>query len=122
MRQHFTTIKLQSKNTVDFIDITEKISDCLSKTSIKNGCVVIYSKHTTSSIRINENEKRLAKDMKEFLEKLAPREGHYLHDDIEMRPDCNPNERLNGHAHLKNLLLNSSEFIPVQKGKMVLGR
>jgi secondary thiamine-phosphate synthase enzyme len=53
--------------------------------------------------------------MENFLEKLAPKNGKYGH-------DINPVDgRKNAHAHLKSLLLNSSESIPVQNGKMKMG-
>lgn len=39
-----------------------------------------------------------------------------------MRPDCNPDERINGHSHLKSLFLNSGELIPIVDGKLALGK
>ena len=45
--------------------------------------------------------------MANFLEKAAPKNNKYLHDDINLR-DCPPDERINAHAHLKQFGLNTS--------------
>ena len=60
-------------------------------------------------------------DIKIFLEKIASTSNKYLHDDIELR-NCPKNERINGHAHIKSLILNSSEIIPIVNNEMVLGK
>ena len=55
------------------------------------------------------------------MENLAPVAKKYRHDEIEKR-DCPPDEPENGHAHLKKLLLGSSETIPIENGELQLGQ
>ena len=43
----------------------------------------------------------------------------YLHD-LTFRDDVPVNERVNGHSHVK--FINSSETIPVENGKLILGQ
>ncbi|MBI4453261.1 YjbQ family protein [Candidatus Woesearchaeota archaeon] len=115
------TIKLETKEGVSFYDLTPKIKGLLIESKVKNGYILVFTKHTTSAIIINENEERLLEDFRLYLEKLAPKNAKYLHDDISLR-DCQPNERLNGHSHLKALSLNSSEMIPIINGNIELGK
>lgn len=122
MKNHLETLKIKTKKNIEFIDITSQIQSFILDSKIRVGQVMIYTKHTTSGIRINENEKRLTRDLEYFLEKIAPKNKHYLHDDIELRPDCNPNERINGHSHLKSLFLNTTESAPVIDGQLSLGK
>ena len=115
----YITLKIDEK--LQFVDITSKVKDIVSESGIRNGLVTIFTKHTTSAIRINENETRLIDDMKYFLERLAPSFWRYRHDDIDKR-NCPPDERINGHSHLKALLLGSSESIPIINSKLDIGK
>ena len=45
----------------------------------------------------------------------------YLHDLISLRNDVPVDERINGHSHIRHLFFNSSELIPVEDGKLMLG-
>ena len=72
----------------------------------------MFSSHTTAAIRINENEPLLLADFKRLLDRLAPL-GGYEHDDMSRREDVPPDEPTNGHAHCQQLLLSSSETLPV---------
>lgn len=113
------TIKTTQKS--ELIDITQKVKNFVKESKTKDGVCLIYTKHTTTSIIINEKEDRLLGDIKEFLEKLAPVDKKYKHDEIEKR-DCPPNEPENGHAHLKSILLGSSKIIPVKNEELQLGQ
>jgi len=115
------TINLESTDKIDFIDVTKKVIKLVNKSNIENGIVNIYTKHTTASIRINENEPRLMQDLKYFLEQEAPSCNHYLHDDIDKRP-VPEDEKINAHSHLKAILLGTSENIPLINKKLQLGK
>lgn len=115
------TLYLKTVEGISVYDLTEQVKEIVTASLIKNGCALIFTKHTTTAIRINEKEDRLLEDMKLFLEKIAPKNGRYLHDDILLR-DCPPDERMNGHAHLKALCLNASETIPLIDSELALGK
>ena len=107
----------------EFIDITERVAEFVGGTGIKNGVVVVFSKHTTAAIRINENEPLLLQDMELFLEGLASRNGHYQHNDFTVRTvNMTDDECPNGHAHCQHLILSSSETIPIVGGGLQLGQ
>ena len=112
-------LKLNSKQAPEFIDITEWVRQCVSKSQVDNGFAVVYSKHTTAAVIINENEPLLLADMEKFLEKISPRNDDYQHNDFQIRTvNLTPDESPNGHAHLQHLSLGSSETIPVIDGGM----
>lgn len=114
-------IHLTTEEGVTTYNITARIKEIVAQSEIKGGSVLVFTKHTTTAVRINEHEERLLEDIKIFLEKVAPQDAHYLHDDIQLR-DCPPDERINAHAHLKALCLNASETIPILDGELALGK
>ena len=81
---------------------------------------MIFSRHTTTALAINEDEQRLLEDIKVFLRKLAPEAERYLHNDLHLR-DVPEDEPINAHSHLMALMLNTSEVIPIVDGKLFLG-
>lgn len=85
------------------------------------GLVNIFTTHTTCAVKIIEGETLLLADINIFLDTLIPKEGNYMHDKIEIR-DVPINERINAHSHLRQLFLPTSETIPVQDGKLILGK
>ena len=88
---------------------------------MKNGQVLIFSRHTTTALAINEYEERLLTDTKVYLSKLAPYSNKYLHNDLNLRPNISPDEPMNAHSHLMAMTLSTSEVIPIVDGKLALG-
>lgn len=92
----------------------------------KNGLVNIYSRHTSAFIKITEDELLLHADIRFFLDKTFPKQKpenrRYLHDLISIRKDVDENERINAFSHMRGLFFNTSETIPVEKGKLLLGK
>ena len=114
--------RVKTKCAPEFIDITDWVAECVTESAITNGFAVVYSKHTTAAIKINENEPLLLNDMAGFLEKLFPRHHSYQHNNFEIRTvNMNEDESPNGHAHLQHLLLGTSETVPVIDGTMQFG-
>ncbi len=105
------------------IDITEKVERLIAQAGVSSGFAVVFCRHTTAAIRINENEPLLLSDMEEFLERVAPRERYYRHNDFSIRThNMTDDECPNGHAHCQHLLLGASEVVPLQEGRLSLGR
>jgi secondary thiamine-phosphate synthase enzyme len=91
------------------------------KPRIPAGLLTVFSRHTTCGIKILENEILSLVDLKEHLEKLAPKNGKYHHDNIDLR-DVPANERINGYSHVQSLYINHSETIPILGGDLDLGK
>jgi len=117
------TLSFETTKAPEFIDITEQVRNCVEQSGVNFGCVVVFSKHTTAAIKINENEPLLLEDMEKFLERISPKNGYYRHNDFSIRTvNMNDDECPNGHAHCQHLLLGTSETIPIIDGAMQLGR
>lgn len=100
--------KLNTNKKFQIIDITSKINEL---TAIEEGIVNIFSKHSTSAIVVNENEKGLLEDFEFMLENLIDDKYSWQHDRIDN----------NATSHLKSFLLSSSETLPVKNSKLDLG-
>ncbi|BAY89915.1 MULTISPECIES: secondary thiamine-phosphate synthase enzyme YjbQ [unclassified Tolypothrix] len=113
-------IEIPTQAGINIHNITPQIQDCIASTSIQNGQALIFSRHTTTALAINENEERLLEDIKGFLRKLAPESDRYLHNDLHLRvvPEDEP---MNAHSHLMAMMLSTSEVIPIVDGKLALG-
>jgi secondary thiamine-phosphate synthase enzyme len=123
LRIHRAVIRRIASEAPEFIDITADVVRAVEESGIREGTVLVFSRHTTAAVKINENEPLLLRDMARFLEEAAPREGNYRHNDFVIRTaNMTEDECPNGHAHCQHLLLGVSEAIPVSDGKPLLGR
>ena len=114
--------RVKTKCAPQFIDITDWVTECVAESKISNGFAVVYSKHTTAAVKINENEPLLLEDMARFLEKIFPRDHDYQHNNFEIRTvNMTDDESPNGHAHMQHLLLGTSETVPIIDGVMQFG-
>jgi secondary thiamine-phosphate synthase enzyme len=113
-------LEVETDKGIGIYNITPQIEQILETTGIKNGQVIVFSRHTTTALAINEYEKRLIEDTKIHFRKLAPESERYLHNDLHLR-DVPPDEPMNAHSHLMAMMLSTSEVIPVVDGKLALG-
>ena len=117
------TLSLESRKAPEFIDITEQVREYVKESGVQTGCVIVFSKHTTAAIKINENEPLLLQDMEKFLERLAARNTYYQHNDFAIRTvNMTEDECPNGHAHCQHLLMGTSETIPIINGTLPFGQ
>lgn len=115
-----TILTLETKDSIDLINLTPQIQAWLNTTGILNGQMLVFSRHTTTALAINEYESRLLQDIKHYLRQLAPPNNRYLHNDLHLR-DVPENEPENAHSHLMAITLSNSETVPVIDGKLALG-
>lgn len=121
MKTHHSHIRLQTTKCLQFIDMTKQIAMIVARSGIRHGMVNVQTRHTTTSIIVNEHEPLLLEDLEHLLEKLAPRSGDYQHNDFSRRVDIPPDEPANGHSHCKSLFLPTSVNINIVDGQMQLG-
>ena len=110
------SLKINSNSHFQIIDITSEIKTAFNEINdgednIEKGILTVFTKHSTSAIVVNENEKGLLKDFESILEDLIKDKNGYAHDVIDN----------NAASHLKSFLLGSSETIPIINGKIDLG-
>ena len=122
-RSHVETFEYQTTEAPQFVDITEDIVDAIRVSGVSSGLAVIFSRHTTAAIRINEGEPELLKDMARFLCEIAPLERDYYHNNFDVRTvNMEEDECPNAHSHCQHLMLSASETVPILDGRLHLGR
>jgi secondary thiamine-phosphate synthase enzyme len=113
---------LTTREPIQLLDITDDVAALVGAIGLTHGLVTVFSRHTTAAIRIQEDEALLRQDLCEFLARCAPPAAHYRHNNFRVRVEhMHPDERPNGHAHCLQLLLGSSESVPVASGELQLG-
>lgn len=70
---------------IHLTDITPQIRTIIQEKNFHSGQINVISKHTTTSVVINELESRLLDDTRQYLLKLAPENYPYLHNDLHLR-------------------------------------
>jgi secondary thiamine-phosphate synthase enzyme len=96
-----------------FTEITGDAGRFLSKTGAGEGALLLYLRHTSASLVIQENaDPDVRTDLLTALRRLAPEDAGWIHD-VE-GPDDMP-------AHVKAMLAGVSLNIPVTQGALGLG-
>jgi secondary thiamine-phosphate synthase enzyme len=117
-RLHVTT-----RHPTEFIDLTDRLERLIADAGLRFGMVNVQTLHTTMAVVVNEHEPLLLSDFRQLLEAAAPTDGRYRHDDVRVRTvNLVDDERPNGHAHCRAVLLPSSVCLNVTEGRMQLGR
>jgi len=119
-----TSLTVTPSERYAFLDLTDDLRRAVKDAGITEGLVVAFCAHTTCALLINEWEDGALDDFRRHLTELVPHDGaYYRHDDFELRTqNLHPDERKNGHAHVKAMLLSAtSHAIPVADGEPSLG-
>ncbi len=94
-------------------NITQKIEDTVAESRVETGLCVLFLRHTSASLLIQENaDPDVLKDLANFMAKIVPESAQYIHD--AEGPDDMP-------AHIRTALTHTSEIIPINQGQLVLG-
>lgn len=114
MKTYRKELWFKTKQSMEFINITPQIEQCLVESGIKEGLVLVNPMHITASVFINDDESGLHHDYVQFLEKLAPFEpiDQYRHNDTGED---------NAHAHIKRQLMGREVVVAITKGKLDFG-
>lgn len=121
-------LSLVTERAFHVTDVTEECVDLLAVSGVREGVLSVFSEHTTCAVKINERETCFLEDFRAFMDNLVPPHAYYLHDDFAIRDPQTlastvEEEPVNGHAHIKQMLLGSaSETVPVVDGRLALGR
>jgi secondary thiamine-phosphate synthase enzyme len=119
LHNHLLTFKTQGPISVR--NITTDVQRFVQNAGIRQGQILIFSRHTTTAIAVNEDEERLLEDLSTYLTKLAPPTDTYRHNDLDQRPNIPEDEPKNAHAHLMAITIGNSQTIPIIDGALALG-
>lgn len=125
MRSRTTTIEVPAMERYSCLDLTEELERAVKDSGVTEGAAIAFCAHTTAALLLNEWEDGAFEDLRTRVKELVPEDIYYAHDDMERRTQNleYANERRNGHAHVKAMLLSAtSHAIPVSAGEPMLGR
>jgi secondary thiamine-phosphate synthase enzyme len=106
-------LSVSTKGFNDIKDITPFLREYVLESKLKNGNVVVFVPGSTGGLTTIEYEPGLLQDFPEMLEKIAPMDVTYQHD--------NTWHDGNGYAHLRASLIGPSITIPFESGRLILG-
>ena len=125
MRSRTTTVEVTASERYGYLDLTDDLRRAIKDAGVTDGAAIAFCEHTTAALLINEWEDCAMADFRRHLTELIPHEGvYYAHDDFDIRTqNMHEDERKNGHAHVKAMLLSAtSHAIPVVAGEPAFGR
>jgi secondary thiamine-phosphate synthase enzyme len=106
-----TRFEVRTASRDQFVDITGRVQEALSRSGIRDGTVTVYVPHTTAGVTVNENaDPDVIHDVLAALDAAVPwRQGFYRHGEG------------NSAAHAKSSMVGCSATVPISGGKMALG-
>jgi len=106
-------ISLSTKGRCDVLDITAEVARIVAASGIHSGIVSVSGVGSTLGVTTLEFEPGCVTDLKRALEKIAPTNTDYAH-----------NERWgdeNGYSHLRSALVGTAKSFPIAGGKIRIG-
>ncbi|MBD3287893.1 YjbQ family protein [candidate division KSB1 bacterium] len=106
-------IPISTKGFTDIIDITPEIRASLKNSKLRSGTLTVFISGSTAGVTTIEYEPGLLKDLPEALEKIAPQDKRYHHDDTWGDG--------NGFSHVRAAMVGCSLTVPFTEGRLLLG-
>ena len=105
--------KKSTKGFNDIIDLTEKIETFVRDNNLMEGQLLVFINGATAAISTMEFEPGLLKDIPNALEKIAPIDDNYHHNDTWHDG--------NGYAHVRSTLMGPMIILPIVNSNIVRG-
>ena len=112
MKTYTKKIVINTRQRIDFVNITDEVQEAVEESGINDGLVLINPMHITASVFINDAESGLIHDFKEWLEKLAPMKKDYHH---------HQTGEDNGFSHLWRTIMGRETTVAVNEGRLDFG-
>lgn len=112
MKAYREELWFETKTRRAYLNITPQIEALVKTSGVREGLVLVNAMHITASVYINDDEPGLLEDYDEFLERLAPHEAPYRH---------NNTGEDNGDAHLKRQVMGREVVVAITDGKLDFG-
>jgi secondary thiamine-phosphate synthase enzyme len=105
------TIQVSTRGKQAFHDITDTVQSVVDGAGLEDGVCFVFCPHTTAGITLNENwDASVQHDLGVGLDRISPSRPEYRHGEG------------NSPAHLKSSLVGATQFVPIEGGRLVLGR
>lgn len=106
-------VSVPTKKALQFVDITDGVAREVEASGVREGVVLLRSRHTTAALTCTEGDPSVHEDCLELLRERLPLDRRYRH--IDEGPE-------NAVAHLAEMMVfGDSTWAPVRNGKLDLG-
>jgi secondary thiamine-phosphate synthase enzyme len=106
-------ISLRTERRTQLLDITPQVQEALNGAD-GAAAALVYVPHTTAGVTINEDiDPKLANDLEQAMEKIVEDGWSWRHDDAD-----GPN----APSHVRASLMSPGVLVPLDAGKLALGR
>jgi secondary thiamine-phosphate synthase enzyme len=112
MRSYREELWFETTTRRAYINITPQVEQVVKKSGVREGLVLVNAMHITASVYINDDEQGLLQDYDRFLERIAP------HDDVYRHNDTGED---NGDAHIKRQVMGREVVVAITNGRMDFG-
>ena len=102
----------ETRKQREFIRITDEVEAFVRSSGMQEGMCLVSAMHITAGVFVNDAEDGILADLQDWAERLAPEGPDYRH---------HRTGEVNGHAHLKSILVHHQVIVPVTEGKLDLG-
>ncbi|MEM2869878.1 MAG: secondary thiamine-phosphate synthase enzyme YjbQ [Thermoplasmata archaeon] len=112
-RVHSGEIRIQTEGEGDIVNITEELHRLVRDSGIHEGIATVFVPGATGALTTMEFEPGALEDLREALQRIAPK-------GIEYRHHLKWGDG-NGHSHVRAALIGPSVSLPVREGSLPLG-
>jgi secondary thiamine-phosphate synthase enzyme len=112
MRSHREELWFETKTRRAYINITRQVESVVKNSGVQEGLVLVNAMHITASVYINDDEQGLLADYDRFLERIAPHDAVYQH---------NETGEDNGDAHIKRQVMGREVVVAITNGRLDFG-
>lgn len=103
-------ISLSTGSRSQFLDITARVQEIISREKVKDGLALVWVPHTTAGLTVNENaDPDVVRDILASLDKRFPWDDNYAHSEG------------NSAAHIKSSLMGCAQTLIIKDGRLALG-
>ena len=114
MKSYRKELSLNIPERMGFVNITPAVQEAIDESGIQEGLVLVNPMHITASVFINDDERGLHHDYKQWLERLAPHApiDQYRHNDTGED---------NADAHMKRQVMGREVVVAITNGRLDFG-
>jgi len=110
LKSYVRVERVDTSSKEEVLDVTNLVEKAINKSGVKEGVAIVFLKHTTAALCINEAERGLMDDILKTFSTLV-KENKYKHDEVDR----------NATSHLRSILILPSLVLPVSGGSLQLG-
>lgn len=112
-----TSVSVRTSDRISYHVVTDTIQDAVAEIADADGLLMARTGHTSAALTSNEAEDRLLEDLIQAYTDLVPPDDGYLHDEIHLESNTQPN----AFGHILSSLLRRPVVVPWSDGRLQTG-